>query len=624
MNSRFSFLCLVAIVLFLNSSYAAEIIYKNDSNFNFYFISGEIQYGDDRKFEQIVANNHRASKEGVVVLDSIGGNVFASLGMSKLIMTKNFVTTVMGNKSCYSACFIVFISGNSRFADQNSHMGVHRISTDTGEDERTKGASVDINELYRARNVPPAIRLAMLETPASEMYILSTEEKRQISTFDDSQIAQKTRNAPSTSEVKKTYCGSLWECTDELAKILNSNDYITSEVILTSLVPEIVRLTAHQYSAEQSEQLAVAIDSAEKQIQLAVSILSSAGITDKYSVTRISSTILTNLALELLFIDNSFTTNLQRDISDNPPVYMRFKEMNSLAFSDRYNELRELCKAGFCNEELVKKQEFAWIKRMKAMKNIYKNTQNETLVTEFMIERQIIFINVLKYVISSQLKNSTYITKFDLSSPSHLMTSISQLHAKMSTLSVDEVKQYNAVLGAYVIPYVEYELKEAGYDRKEFTDISLTGGAYDLAYREFFVSSNRKYFGKDYNRATTEYVKLEGKIMRAANMLLLLLKKRELNTASYFRCQTQYCTKQDAERIYKDFENYAASLKTICRQKKCNAKTLERMQKIYIQYDKLMGKLAIRHKIPNLYHTMSLMRAWAVGRLQRDYNTYSQ
>ncbi len=399
---------------------------------------------------------------------------------------------------------------------------------------------------------------------------------------------------------------------------------MVTETLLKSVIPEIARLTSYKYNMYQSEQLKVAADAFFRQLELAKAILSSAGITDEYSVTRVTSVLLKNFALDLLYIDDSYAAGMQRTFSENPPIYARVSDSHNLAFADRYNELRELCKAGFCNEETVKEQERAWIERNQSMALIFKDTPYETFVKEFMIDRQIDFINTIKYVISSRIKDRTYVRNFDFSSNRSLMTSVSALFSKISDLSVDDVIQYNAVLGAYIIPFLEYKLKDAGYDYKEYTDLSLTGGAYDLVYREFFVSSNRMFYGKDYNRGNTEFVKLEGKIMRVANMLLLLLKEGELNAATYYHCQNRYCTKNDAESMYRSFENYVKILGNICRKKKCNAKQLERMKGVYIQYDRLLGKLAKKHNVPYIHHVMTMMRVWPAGRLTREYNMFSR
>jgi hypothetical protein len=624
MNSRISFLTFLAVSLFPGAVQAADIIYDDAENTDFYFISGEIEYGDGDNFKRIVENTHRNGRNTAVVLNSGGGNVLASFEMADLIDRNGFATVVLDNNHCYSACFAVFMAGAARLAYPQSNIGVHRVSFETGEDATTKGLSVDMNELYKDLNVPPAIRLAMLETPPSQMYILSPEEKKQISTVDVSDFSSPKPKPNYSAGLKEKHYSSLRECTAEFSKLLSSEDYPqVTEILLGSVIPEIARLTSHKYNAFQAEQLKTAVNAFFRQLDLTRSILSSAGITDEYSITRVSSALLRSLAMDLLMIEDSYASVMQQTLTENPPVYARFSDIHNLAFADRYNELRELCRAGFCNEETVKEQERAWIERNNALVQIYKNTQYETFVNEYMIDRQIEFINTVKYVISSRVKDRTYVGKFDFSSHRSLMTSVSELYGKITSLTVDEILQYNAVLGAYIIPFLEYELKEAGYDYREYTDLSLTGGAYDLVYREFFVSSNRMFYGKDYDKNATEFVKLEGKIMRVANMLLLLLKDADLSAATYYHCRNRYCTKDEAETAYHSFENFVKSLGTVCRKQKCNAKQLERMKGVYIQYDRLMGKITMKHKAPWIHHVMTMMRIWPAGRLIRDYNTYS-
>ena len=120
-------------------------------------------------------------------------------------------------------------------------------------------------------------------------------------------------------------------------------------------------------------------------------------------------------------------------------------------------------------------------------------------------------------------------------------------------------------------------------------------------------------------------VKLEGKIMRVANMLILLLRDSELDGATYFRCHSRRCTRQEADAMYRGFEENVKDLSRLCsRKKKCNAKQLERMRGVYVQYDKLIGRLASRHHVPSVDHVMAMVRIWAAGRMRRDLATFSK
>ncbi len=616
----------LASFLFTTGAYAADIqSITDDPSFDLYIVTGEIKYGDDEIFKRTVENSHVGNKVGIVLLNSYGGNVKASLEIAAHIESYNFNTAVLDNNSCYSACFLLFMAGNFRLATANSNMGVHRISDEQGENASTKELSIDLSELYRRLNVPPSIRLAMLETPASEMHILTAEEKRLISTGDSNTSSGYGVNRANTRPSVSSKCVTLNDCLKEIAENINSTDYqLKYESFKDGIIPQLISLTKGMYTDYQQKVLGDAIRAFVRQCEHTDAILSSAGISDNYSVYRVKSTLLQNLVLDLLLIDPDFIRHRQKHYSQNPPVFSRFKDIHYLAFADRYNELRELCKAGFCNEEMVKEQERAWIERSDNLVKIYEGTGYETLIKELMIDQQIDFINILKYVISSRIKERTYITRLDFTSNLKLKNSINKLYSELSKLSVNDVVQYNAILGAYVIPYLEFELKRAGYDYSEYNDLSLTGGAYDLVYREFLVSSNRMFYGKNYNRIPTEYVKLEGKILRISNMLMLLLRNGDEKNANFYNCNQTYCTKQDAVFLYDSFNQGVSSLEKLCKKKKCNSKQLERMKGVYIQYDKLIGKLAIKHRVPHIDHVMTQVRAMVTGRVLRDYDIYSK
>ncbi len=604
----------------------AQITHEADGDFDWYFVIGDLELADGEIFQRQVQTTLRPGKTGAVVLNSAGGSVVASYTMVKTIVDHGLATLVPKTANCYSACFAIFMAGSERLAHPGSNLGVHRISVDSQDDVHAKGFSVDMGELYRALNVPPAIRLAMLETPPSEMYVLSQEEKRQISTMDTSRLSAQEVGKPSGSGSREKQCADFADCIAVLFQVASSEDYrMVTETLSQTVVPGILRFTRDRYDQEQLSLLEDMGRAIGRQTAIADSILASAGITDEYSVYRVRSALLLNVALELAQMDPGFAQATEKTQTSNPPVFARFSDIHNLAFADRYNELRELCQAGFCNEEMVKDQERSWIERNKIMLRMHQNSPYGKMVGEFMIDRQIQFINTLKYVISSRIKGRTYASRFDFSSHRSLMGSVSELFSRFDSLTETEIRQYNAALGAYVIPYLEYELKSAGYDDSEFNDLSLTGGAYDLVYREFFVSSSRMFYGSGYNRAATEQVKLEGKIMRVANMLILLLRDSELDGATYFRCHSRRCTRQEAEAMYRGFEENVKDLSRLCsRKKKCNAKQLERMRGVYVQYDKLIGRLASRHHVPSVDHVMAMVRIWAAGRMRRDLATFSK
>ena len=147
-------------------------------------IYGNIEVYDGRKFINI-AESWRASGNPIKVisLNSGGGSVLAGELISNYILQNKISTFVFSNSTCASACFNIFIAGYPRIADNNSQLGVHRISSGNYDNASARYASIDMNDHYKNMGVPDNLRLAMLDTPPQQIYWLSNSDKQKISTF---------------------------------------------------------------------------------------------------------------------------------------------------------------------------------------------------------------------------------------------------------------------------------------------------------------------------------------------------------------------------------------------------------------------------------------------------------
>lgn len=147
-------------------------------------LDGEIKYGDGNKFVYIAESwRHSGNPIQIIVLSSNGGSVGAADVISRYILNYNIATMVFTNSYCYSSCFNIFISGNPRFANVKSSIGVHRMSIASQDTDSARSSSIDMSSYYKAMNIPDNIRLAMLETPPSQMYYLTEIDKKNISTL---------------------------------------------------------------------------------------------------------------------------------------------------------------------------------------------------------------------------------------------------------------------------------------------------------------------------------------------------------------------------------------------------------------------------------------------------------
>ena len=89
-------------------------------------------------------------------------------------------TRVEGTKTCGSACFLIFASGSSRYADPASGMYVHRAMEYNRESSNAKAATLDLNSAYKRYGVPDKIRLAMLDTPGNKYYKLTPADIKSV------------------------------------------------------------------------------------------------------------------------------------------------------------------------------------------------------------------------------------------------------------------------------------------------------------------------------------------------------------------------------------------------------------------------------------------------------------
>ena len=628
MAERLFFLLMCATVFHAVS--AAEITRENAATeLDIYYLSGDITDGDGKRFRALLDRTRVPGRPGLLILDSNGGSVMEAYELAQMIISGHLGTFVPGKAACYSACFVLLAAGQPRGALATSKIGVHRIAIHDAENTSSKGFSVDMNEVYRALDVPPKIRLAMLETPSRDMYLLTPSDIREFSSIPDNVLDELAEVRIPEQKVSARTFDSLGALLTSYGELIKSADdgRVVSEIAET-YIPEALKLVGPELSDGRKEYLLTGIREFTAQANLVKGILASAAVSDTYSDNKTSRELLESLFLEILTL-NPRDGTLLRHLADTGFQFDRDRDIQNLAFADRYNELRELCRAGFCSEEQVKEQERAWIRRSEAFNKIMEGRSDREFFNRFMINNQISFINTLKFTVASRIRDRTYITKFDFSSYTALMNSIIDVYNRMarSELTRRDIDQYNAVMGAYILPYIENALTDEGNDYSEITDLSLTGGAYDLAYREFYVSSNRLFFGESYPREATEYVKLEGKIIRAANLMMLLLKKDVAYTRyppAFHKCADSVCRKEDDRRIFEGLMSYYQSLDSLCQKGKCHRKQFQRQKNSYTLYSKIYDSFISRHSYVHREHLTASYLSWQLGRMQRDHDQYSK
>lgn len=143
-------------------------------------IQGSIQKGDYAKIVQFVRhpdNYGRFARS--VFLDSPGGDLVESVKIAHLLEKSYAATHVDAGARCYSACFILWMSGVSRNVSQGATLGVHRINVKVdGEavdpaSERFASIARRVEYYMASLGTPRTILDKMNATASASMFVIS-------------------------------------------------------------------------------------------------------------------------------------------------------------------------------------------------------------------------------------------------------------------------------------------------------------------------------------------------------------------------------------------------------------------------------------------------------------------
>ena len=102
------------------SASAATVNAYMDGNVMVIHLEGRIIYHDDNQFTQLLGTQ----TNGLVLLDSIGGNLDSALEIGKLIRARGFTTVAKGD--CKSACALIWLAGVERYVGPDARVGIPR------------------------------------------------------------------------------------------------------------------------------------------------------------------------------------------------------------------------------------------------------------------------------------------------------------------------------------------------------------------------------------------------------------------------------------------------------------------------------------------------------------------
>jgi len=91
-------------------------------------ITGEIQRGDVEKFRDLSVRY----PEAIVGLDSGGGALAPALEIGRMIRLRGYITAVLDDAQCTSACALIWLAGNPRMLSRSGSLGFHASYQDVG------------------------------------------------------------------------------------------------------------------------------------------------------------------------------------------------------------------------------------------------------------------------------------------------------------------------------------------------------------------------------------------------------------------------------------------------------------------------------------------------------------
>ena len=114
-------------------------------------IAGDIEAGDDETFRELSIQY----PEAMVLLDSDGGNLRASLEIGKMIRLRNYSTLVFDDAVCTSACALIWLAGSPRGAVEGARIGFHASYVEEGKTRSESGVgNALVGSYLNALNLP--------------------------------------------------------------------------------------------------------------------------------------------------------------------------------------------------------------------------------------------------------------------------------------------------------------------------------------------------------------------------------------------------------------------------------------------------------------------------------------
>jgi hypothetical protein len=135
------------------------------------FVWGPLGPGAYRLFLNVLDS----AAPDIVALNSPGGRIDQALYMARGIQHRGLNTFIYGNRFCSSACALMFLAGQTKYAKRGAAIGLHSAATMDGA-LNPRGTAAMAEFLASVPNMPASVIEAMERTPPEQMYWLTAAE----------------------------------------------------------------------------------------------------------------------------------------------------------------------------------------------------------------------------------------------------------------------------------------------------------------------------------------------------------------------------------------------------------------------------------------------------------------
>ena len=598
---------------------AADFLFDfHEEKSDIYRMSGEIQEGDSLKFAKLLGRTRHSGRQGFLFLNSGGGRLDEADKIMEMVAMNKLATVVPDSYLCASACFNIFIAGSPRFAYPESRIGVHRVSVlNSVENQYTRGDSLELNETFKKYRVPDNIRLAMLDTPASDLHFLSREDKAKLSDPGKPKLT-KTYQKPATADFQNSSPVRSGSSVRDIPQKAEYPEYRSSKkfpslrVYLQSLAAlknsdhnssyklnelektfrsEIIRLTDKELDDYQKLYLKKATFQFEKQIEYTRKILNAARIQDRNSYNDVLLNLCNNQINDMLLLNNLISSYASKTELNKEVLFFKDNDIApELVLQEKFDNVIALCRAGYCDEELVRTQQRTWYAGLQEFVKI--NTTKGGFISGFMIQSQITYLRNLSFALLGDVSRKPYFNRLDYASVSSLLNSLQGIQSESykSALTGSDIIQYNAVLGGFLESVLVHQMKMKGYDSMSIMNLEYSGDAAMAALKNF-VRESLKGIGARQTPGTAE---LDSNIIKNTNILILLLENEEMKRFAPFlyQCEHQICNNRERADLVHKYNDTLSDLKRLCNNRKCNGELLNKYNKMFSVYQLKYAALA--------------------------------